>query len=363
MIQRTVSSLAIVLCLLVSHSPATACTTFCFVDDGQVIFGKNYDWHMDDGHLEVNKHGVLRSSFVPDDARNGARWKSRYGSVTFNQYGRDFPSGGMNEKGLIVELMWLDQTVYPAPDARPSVGVLEWIQYQLDMSAVVGDVIASDRTIRIAGRSPLHYLVADPTGAVAVVEFLDGRMTTHTGASLPIAALTNNSYEDSLAFLARARAEGHPAPQGAQSLHRFARTAERVSTYHRLPPQQAVATAFATLDSAGNDRTQWSIVYDAGSRRIHFRTRSRHEIKTVELGRLDFSCDNPSLMLDMNTRAHGDVTGSLLHWSVEANIGLVRGAYAKTDFLSNVPEPEIQRIGRFPSSATCQASSGKGSAP
>jgi choloylglycine hydrolase len=26
-------------------------------------------------------------------------WTSRYGSITFNQYGREFPSGGINEKG------------------------------------------------------------------------------------------------------------------------------------------------------------------------------------------------------------------------------------------------------------------------
>jgi penicillin V acylase-like amidase (Ntn superfamily) len=28
--------------------------------------------------------------------------------VTFNQYGRNFPSGGMNEAGLVIELMWLE---------------------------------------------------------------------------------------------------------------------------------------------------------------------------------------------------------------------------------------------------------------
>jgi choloylglycine hydrolase len=28
-------------------------------------------------------------------------WISKYGSITFNQYGREFPTGGMNEKGLV----------------------------------------------------------------------------------------------------------------------------------------------------------------------------------------------------------------------------------------------------------------------
>ena len=32
-----------------------------------------------------------------------ASWVSKYGSVTFNQYGRELPTGGMNEAGLVVE--------------------------------------------------------------------------------------------------------------------------------------------------------------------------------------------------------------------------------------------------------------------
>ena len=73
----------------------------------------------------------------------------------------------MNEAGLAVELMWLQGSIHPSPDQRPAVGVLEWIQYQLDRSATVADVLASDSAVRIAGRTPLHYLVADRSGRAA----------------------------------------------------------------------------------------------------------------------------------------------------------------------------------------------------
>ncbi len=43
-------------------------------------------------------------------------WTAVYGSISFNQYGKEFPTGGMNEKGLVVELMWLDETKFPAQD-------------------------------------------------------------------------------------------------------------------------------------------------------------------------------------------------------------------------------------------------------
>jgi len=355
--------LLVCLCITAAADPVRSCTTFCFADGGQVIFGKNYDWNVDDGHVLVNKRGVSRGSLDPGGSGDPARWKSRYGSVTFNQYGRDFPSGGMNEKGLVVELMWLDETVYPAADKRPALGVLEWIQYQMDMSATVADVIASDAAIRIAGRSPLHYLVADETGRAAVIEFLDGRMTTHTGATLPVAALTNNTYEDSLAFFSKTRAAGRPAPDGVESLHRFARTAQRVSDYRRLPADKAVAHAFDTLAAAGNESTQWSIVYDAVGRRVHFKTRRQRGIRSLDVGMLDFACDSPVLMADMNAAAPGDITRALVGWSVEANIALVRSAYAKTAFLAGVPETEIQKVGRSPLAGVCARSQGGAGAP
>ena len=349
--------------IIVAAPPQSfACTTFCFVDQGQVIFGKNYDWNLDDGLVLVNKRGVSRSSFAPAGQDNPARWSSRYGSVTFNQYGRDFPSGGMNEKGLIVELMWLEETVYPADDQRPSVGVLEWIQYQMDMSATVADVIGSDKAIRIAGRSPLHYLVADRSGAVAVVEFLEGRMKTHTGASLPIAALTNDTYEESLAFAKSIRDVGRPEPAGPQSLHRFARTARRVADYRKMPAERAVAEAFSTLESAASETTQWRIVYDPIGRRVHFRTRLQPAVRTLAIDKLDFSCESAVLIADMNGRTVGDLAPVLRPWSVEANLDLVRRAYAKTTFLAGVPESDIQKVGRSPLNTTCGGPQGSGGA-
>lgn len=180
--RRSLPAAVLAFLTLVAAVPAPACTTFCLRDDGRIVFGKNYDWAVDDGLLIVNKRGVARTADVVGDPRP-ASWVSRYGSVTFNQYGRDFPMGGMNEKGLTIELMWLDGTRYPQADARPSVDVLQWIQYQLDNHATVAEVLKADKSVRIVGSAPLHYLVADRQGQVATVEFLDGRMWPTPGTS------------------------------------------------------------------------------------------------------------------------------------------------------------------------------------
>ena len=105
-----------------------ACTTFCLLSEDRIILGKNYDWHIATGLLFVNKRGVERSDQPARDP--GKDWVSKFGSVTFNQYGRDQPAGGMNEVGLVVEIMWMNGTVFPEPDHRAAVTGTSWVQYQ-----------------------------------------------------------------------------------------------------------------------------------------------------------------------------------------------------------------------------------------
>src|SRR5687767_7326686 len=135
--------------LTLSGSFAFGCTAFCLKNSSEVLFGKNYDWSIGDGMLFVNKRGMSKISSLESE-KNVAKWVSKYGSVTFNQYGWEQPSGGMNENGLAIELMWLDGTKYPKADGRPAIDVLEWIQYQLDTATNTAEVIRNAESVRIA---------------------------------------------------------------------------------------------------------------------------------------------------------------------------------------------------------------------
>ena len=105
--------------VLILTQAAPACTTFCLKDDESLVFGRNYDWHLDHGLIIVNKKGVAKRAILIDPQDTPARWVSKYGSVTFNQYGRELPCGGMNEGGLVLETMWLTGTAYPIRDDIP----------------------------------------------------------------------------------------------------------------------------------------------------------------------------------------------------------------------------------------------------
>lgn len=238
---------------------ADACTTFCT----RGLFGRNYDFEIGAGIVVVNKRGMAKESNTPAPAK----WTSRFGSVTFNQFGRDNPTGGMNEKGLVVELMWLNETRYPKADARPELGTLEWIQYQLDNSATVADVIASAKRVRIAERgAPLHYLVADAAGDSASIEFLGGELVVHHAT-----VLANDPYETSL----------------AEKRGRFALATSA------LPGVTSVAEAFKVLDRVAQPHTQWSIVYDIPNRAITWRTAANREPRSLRFASLDFTCAAP----------------------------------------------------------------------
>jgi choloylglycine hydrolase len=338
--------------LLLGVPSADACSTFCFEHESGPIFGKNYDWGAPDGILVVNHRSTAKRALNND---RPAEWTSRYGSVTFNQYGREFPCGGMNEAGLVVELMWLEGSEYPKPDARPSVGVLQWIQYQLDTAGSVEEVLASDAQIRVSGNTPLHYLIADKTGACATVEFLNGELLAHTGDGLPVRALTNHRYARSLVFLERHEGYGGNEPIGRTngSLDRFVRAASLTQALE-TDSEAPVDEAFAILaDVAQGDHTQWSIVYELSKRIVHFRTQGAPKRRFVRFSELDFACAAPVRVLDLRAPLDGDIAGSLVPYTRELNWSLVEASYSKTDFLGHIPGFVLAEVARYPESTRC----------
>ena len=314
--------------ILLAALDAAACTTFCT----RGLFGRSYDFEIGYGVVTVNKRGLSKSS---DSTTNPAKWIAKHGSVTFNQYGRDNPMGGMNEAGLVVELMWLEGTEYPQRDTRPELGNLEWIQFQLDTATTVKDVIANANKVRIANsRAPLHYLVADASGDVATIEFLAGKLVVHRGDSLPVAALANDTYQESLARMRRGATD------------RFARVAKRLSE------AKTVSDAFAILDNVRQPSTQWAIVYDLKARTVHWRTAANPRRRSVALKSFDFTCSTPVRVLDID-EGSGNVTERFRDYSAAANLAAVTRSVRSTSFLRDTADSEIARTARHPERSTC----------
>jgi penicillin V acylase-like amidase (Ntn superfamily) len=323
----------------ISVTQTFACTTFCLKNKGEVLFGKNYDWMFGDGLVFVNKRGISKTS---TEENAPAKWISKYGSVTFNQYGRENPLGGMNEAGLVIELMWLDETKYPQRDSRPALDTLEWIQYQLDTSATAEEVIKNSENVRIDSEVTLHYLVNDKNGNSASIEFLDGKLVAHAGEKLSVPALANDTYEKSLNYAKETQAFGgsKSIPQTESSLDRFTRAAQKTKEFEKQgkTEQDAVNYAFDILSNVAQKfGTQWSIVYDQKRGKVYFRTRQSPQIKSVDTKSFDYACGSMVKIFDINSQTSGDVTAKFTDYTRKANRDLIERSFNGTSFLKGVP--------------------------
>jgi penicillin V acylase-like amidase (Ntn superfamily) len=338
-----------------SGLPADACTAFLLRHATGPLMAKNFDWDVADGSLVINPRGLAKTAIVPEGAKP-VRWTSRYGSLTFNQYGREFPMGGMNEVGLAMEVLWLADTVYPESGGRPVIGTLQWVQYCLDSFRTVADVVASATELAISGPAKLHFLACDPTGNCAVIEFLDGKLMARSERTLPLAALTNSTYNDSLEYLNRTLGYGGApvTPEGPGSLARYARAADGAHAVRSNPTEQPpIDATFAVLaDVAQPDSTQWSLVYELQEGRVHFKTSGNHRARTVDLSELDLDCTADSLTIGLMADGSGDVTTLLEPYDAEVNLKTIRaGLTAKR--VTAPSEEAIQTRAGYPDKLLC----------
>ncbi len=203
MIKRLYAISLTLIGIVLFASPGHACSTFCLLHGDQPLFGRNYDWSVDDGLVMINKRQIAKRALGRRNNDNPAQWVSKYGSVTFNQYGRELPTEGRNEAGLVIANLWLSATEHAAPDDRPSINMLQWIQYQLDTASTIAEVIASDAHLRVqpSRSAKIHYFVCDRTGACVSIEFLEGKLVAHTQDDMTVKALTNDTYAQSMTHL------------------------------------------------------------------------------------------------------------------------------------------------------------------
>jgi penicillin V acylase-like amidase (Ntn superfamily) len=341
---------ALLLGLLASHRPASACTTFLMTVGGKHYLGKSYDWDDSRGHVIYNKRGVGKRALLIDPSEKAAHWVSKHASLTFNQYGREMPNGGMNDAGLVVEIMWLQESIYPPPDQRPTVTELQWIQYQLDSFSTVGKVVQHLGEVRLRSMyGKVHYLACDRRGACVAVELLSGKLVATHGKSLVVPTLTNDTYAASIATLKRYAGFGGvaPIPSGLGSLERFVRTSHLARQRTAGDPIQR---GFAILDSVRSPKsTQWQIVYDLQRLRVTWRSIVSRELRSASLGDAGAGCETPVTWVDVNSPRVS--AASFKRWTATDNQALL--AKTMRTIGSHLPAGAVDKLSSYPEHLPC----------
>ena len=333
-----------------------ACTTFHVSGADSQWTGKSYDWHQGHGLLITNKRGVQKTALAIKNSDQTHAWTSKFGSVTFNQIGREFPNGGMNESGLVVEIMWLDSSEYPADDQRPTLNELQWIQYQLDTAETIEDVIKNANRIRLSSLfAKVHYMACDRSGACATFDFLNGNLEIHSGVNLPVSTLANNSYADSARVLASYEGFGgqRTIPLDSSSLSRFVRASSLALKARPIERAGVFQRGFEILDSVSQGSyTKWQIVYNQTHLEVAFRTREASPTKSIQMSLLEFDCKAPVQTLDLDdSLIQGQSNQRLREYSEDQNDRLIRRALWPISVA--LPRGTIRAIQAYPASTHC----------
>jgi len=124
------------LIFVVSQNRVMACSTIKFQKGDELLYGYNLNENDMEvpGLVFINKRGVFKlghtwMELTSKDQKNPStvKWISKYGSITFNVFSKNMPSGGINENGLFFSEMSLDSET-PKNENLPKLNDMFWMQ-------------------------------------------------------------------------------------------------------------------------------------------------------------------------------------------------------------------------------------------
>lgn len=300
---------------------AQGCTRVTYVGDSAVVTGRTLDWRTPiPTNLYVYPRGVRRASF--DDPAKSINWVSKYGSVVSVGYDCGV-NEGLNEKGLVCNLLYLPGTYYAKPgDPRPYMSTSLWAAYVLDNFANTDEAVEALSRDEFQINAPampggsattLHMAISDASGMSAILEYIDGKLEIHKGAEYHV--LTNApQYSQQLAISEYWKTVGgmHMLPGTNRSQDRFARASFYLSVLPKNASHKtalagvfgiigncAVPTGISTPDQPEISTTQWRSVSDQLERVYYFKQTETPAILWIDLKEFDLKPGAPIMKLDV----------------------------------------------------------------
>lgn len=321
-LKRILAGMAAVVALgAFSPQESEACTRVMFVGDSSIVItGRTLDWRTPiPTNLYVMPRGISRRSYDTDQSIS---WVSKYGSVVAVGYDAGVTEG-MNEMGLVCNLLYLPGTFYAQPDdPRPYMSTALWASYVLDNFATTAEAVETLKKDEFQINAPampggsattLHMVIGDNTGYSAIIEYIDGKLEVHEGYEYQV--LTNAPpYEEQLAIAKYWETVGgmHMLPGTNRSQDRFSRATFYV---HAIPKDSSHKTALAGVFGViGNcavptgisvpeqpeiSTTQWRSVSDQRDKVYYFKPTESPGIFWVDLHDFMLTPGSPIMKLDV----------------------------------------------------------------
>ena len=315
-----IALLAITACA--GFNPSDACTRVVYQGkDNTVLTGRTMDWKEDSqSNLWIFPRGMKRNGEI---GKNPLEWTSKYGSVVTSAY--DICStDGMNEKGLVANLLWLAESEYPKWDGKkPGLSIAAWVQYMLDNFATVDEAVAfvekgtfevvSDMMPDGTRMATLHLSISDTEGDNAIFEYVNGKLNIHHNKSYQV--MTNSPvFDQQLALDDYWKNIGGTTflPGTNRAADRFVRASFYINAIPKVDDtRMAVASVFSVIrntsvplgittpDQPNISSTRWRTVSDQKNKVYYFESTTYPNIFWVDFKDVDFSANAPVKKLDL----------------------------------------------------------------
>lgn len=326
--------------VLLASTGAEPCTRAVYLGpDDRVLTGRSMDWkHPITSNLWVFPRGMARSG---EAGERSVEWTARYGSLAVSGYDIS-TADGMNEAGLVVNLLWEVNATYPTDDGRtPRISVAIFTQFLLDRFASVAEAVADLRAnplLVVTGPLPIapdrlatvHVSLSDATGDSAIIEFVDGDMVIHHSRDYQV--MTNEpTYDQQLAVLQYWQGVNPREflPGTVRATDRFVRAHFYINAVvQSADPRVAAASVFSVIrqtsvpwgisveDAPNLSTTRWRVVADHKARRYYAESVISPSVFWVDLEQLDFSEGADVRMLDLGVDMErvlsGEVSGKFV---------------------------------------------------
>lgn len=315
---------------------AEACTRIVYHGvDSHVATARSMDWSTDiESHIWIFPRGIERDGRT---GTNSFQWKSKYGSVITSGYDIS-TTDGMNEKGLVANILWLAEATYPKFDRKkPGLAISLWGQYVLDNFATVQEAVEVLKTEpftlvtdAVPGQNrlaTLHLAISDAHGDSAIVEYIDGKQVIHHDKKYQV--MTNSPvFEKQLALAEYWKDLGGTVmlPGTNRSADRFARASFYIQAIPKnKDPVVALASVFSVIRNVSVpygistpgqpniSSTRWRTVSDQKQKRYFFESALTPNTFWVDLNDIDFSEKTGKIMkLDLGKNQRNVYAGNTI---------------------------------------------------
>ena len=208
--------------------------------------------------------------------RQNPRWRSRYGSVVVSGYDIG-TADGMNEKGLVANLLYLAESDYGKPNGKPVLSISLWAQYVLDQFASVDEAVTHHGKPYTVMTNSLNF---DQQLALNSYWQSIGGLAFLPGTIRAADRFARASY-----FLAALPRQLDPACKGALPGHTFPRQA--MASVLSLVRGVSVPPGLTTPGQPNLASTIWRVVSDQKRRVLLFDSVTFPGVFRVSLDQLD----------------------------------------------------------------------------